>query len=358
VISVAVTYIATLVARHPVIAEGGWLGVAMVHNVLFRFTIPYIVMVVFFTIVYKIIPTGRVSLTAAIAGSALFSALMETAKHFFTWYVSNYTRYDVIYGSFQTVVILVIWVFYVSLILLFCAELISSYQRRDLVLLEKAFVRARRGEKKIDERLFKKFGRMYPKGSYVFREGDLGREMFYLLLGRVSVEKRAGQVKKVLTEMGPGSYFGEMAALIEEPRTASVRVVQDSNVAVIDGDTFRDLIRESTDVSLLMLQEFSRRIKNTNESLEGLTRAWVKVMIILYFLKEWPLDPARDPAAELAGHTGRDPVEIQEILQSLGEKGILEIENGHVTGFARNEAWQSFSSLMGCFKKAVGEGKN
>jgi len=48
---------------------------------------------------------------------------MEIAKQLFTWYVANYTRYNVIFGSLEAVVILVIWVFYVALILLFCAEL-------------------------------------------------------------------------------------------------------------------------------------------------------------------------------------------------------------------------------------------
>jgi len=91
---------------------------------------------------------------------------------------------------------------------------------------------------KIEERLFRKFGRMYPKDAYVFRQGDTGQEMYYILMGNMRVEKTAGQIKKVLAEMGPGEYFGEMAALIEAPRTASVQATEDSNVAVIDSDHF------------------------------------------------------------------------------------------------------------------------
>ncbi len=338
--SVAITYIAAMVSEYPLVAEGGWLGAAVVHNVLFGYMIPYLLMVAFFTFVYKVIPTGKVGLGAALAGSALFSALMETAKHLFTWYVSHYTRYDVIYGSLQTIVILVIWVFYVSLILLFCAELVASYQRRDLILLEKTFTSARTKRLKTAERLFRKFGRMYPAGSYVFKEGQQGREMYYILLGRVRVEKQAGGISKVLTEMGPGAYFGEMAALIDAPRTASVRVVEDSHLAVIEAETFHSLLRESPDVSLLMLKEFSRRIKNTNESLEGLTKDWIQLVTVLYFLREWPVGAGRDPVAELAGHTEKDEAEIREVLQNLGEQGILKIEAGRVSAFYPDQAWQ------------------
>lgn len=339
VTSIAITSIAAFVARYPLFAESGWLAVTLVHGVLFRYVIPYLVMVAFFTFVYKIIPTGRVGLGGAFVGSALFSALMETAKHLFTWYVANYTRYDVIYGSLQTVVILVIWVFYVALILLFCAELVSSYQRRNLILLEKAFTRKSRDKMKINERLFRKFGRMYPAGSYVFREGDRGSEMYYLLMGKVQVEKQAGQVSRVLTEMGPGAYFGEMATLIDAPRTASVRVLEDSDIAVIKADTFNRLIRDSSAVSLMMLKEFSNRVKNTNASLEHLTKDWIRLVAVLYFLKEWPLPAGKDPVAELSAFTGKEGEEIQDVLESMGDQGILELENGHVRGFAREAAW-------------------
>jgi membrane protein len=340
VTSIAITSIAAFVARYPLIAESGWLAATLVHGVLFRYVIPYLVMVAFFTFVYKVIPTGRVSLGGAFVGSALFSALMEAAKHLFTWYVAHYTRYDVIYGSLQTVVILVIWVFYVALILLFCAELVSSYQRRNLILLEKALMRKRKDRMKMNERLFKKFGRMYPEGSYVFQEGDRGNEMYYVLMGRVQVEKQAGQIRRVLTELGPGSYFGEMATLIDAPRTASVRAMENSDIAVIQADTFHRLIRESSAVSLMMLREFSHRVKNTNASLERLTKDWIRLVAVLYLLKEWPLPSGRDPVAELSGYTGKGTEEIQDVLKDMGEQGILEWDQGRVTGFARENAWQ------------------
>jgi CRP-like cAMP-binding protein len=264
---------------------------------------------------------------------------MEIAKHFFTWYVSNYTRYNVIFGSLETVVILVIWVFYVALILLFCAELISSYQRRNLILLEKAFLKTKKRFMKTDERLFKKFGRMYAKGTYIFKEGDTGQEMYYVLLGNVRVEKSAGQVKKVLAEMGPGEYFGEMAALIDAPRTASALATEDSNIAVVEGSTFRNLLRQSGDVSVFMLKEFSNRIKHTNVSLEELTRSWIKLTTILYFLKERPVKTIQSSLEDLARYTRKEPGEIREVLKDLIDQGILIIRDSHISDFVREKAW-------------------
>ena len=82
------------------------------------------------------------------------------------------------------------------------------------------------------------------------------------------MEKEAGQVKKILAQLGRGEYIGEIAALIEAPRTASVVTVQDSRIAVINEGTFRNLLRESDQIALFMLKEFSRRIRHTNEALD------------------------------------------------------------------------------------------
>jgi len=61
------------------------------------------------------------------------------AKQFFTWSIGRSSQYNVVYGSLEAIVILVVWVFYSSIILLFCAEVVSAYRRRDITLLEKAF---------------------------------------------------------------------------------------------------------------------------------------------------------------------------------------------------------------------------
>src|SRR4030042_364103 len=106
--SVVLTYIAAVLAKQPVFVQG-WIFITEVQGVLFRYLLPYLLTVIFFTVLYKVIPAGRVGLRSALIGSAIFSALMEIAKQSFTWYVANYTRYDVIFGSLEAGVILVIW---------------------------------------------------------------------------------------------------------------------------------------------------------------------------------------------------------------------------------------------------------
>jgi membrane protein len=107
---------------------------------LVGYLFPYLVLVLAFTGVYRIIPNTSISLRHALAGGASCAFLFELAKHFFTWFVVRSPKYNVIYGSMEAIVILVVWVFYSSIILLFCAEVVSAYRRRDVTLLEKAFL--------------------------------------------------------------------------------------------------------------------------------------------------------------------------------------------------------------------------
>jgi membrane protein len=120
------------------------LGWNLSHSALFGFLVgyllPYLVLALAFTAVYRIIPNTSVTFRHAVAGGVSCAFLFEVAKHFFTWYIGRSSQYNVIYGSLEAIVILVIWVFYSSIILLFCAEVVSAYRRKDITLLEKAFL--------------------------------------------------------------------------------------------------------------------------------------------------------------------------------------------------------------------------
>jgi membrane protein len=118
----------------------GWeLGRSFFFGFLVGYLFPYLVLALAFTAVYRITPNTSVSFRHAIAGGASCAFLFEMAKHFFAWYIGRSSQYNVIYGSLEAIVILVVWVFYSSIILLFCAEVVSAYRRRDITLLEKAF---------------------------------------------------------------------------------------------------------------------------------------------------------------------------------------------------------------------------
>ena len=350
-LSVLISYLTALFARESLVLPGKIeFSLTMPAQIVLRYIIPYLMVVILVTAIYRIIPTLKIRFSVALAGSAIFAFLLEIAKQFFTSYLTNYTRYNVIFGSLETVVILVIWVFYVALIFLFCAEMMSSYERRDALLLERALLKPHQSRLKVDERLFKKFGHAYTQDSIIFNEGDPGREMFYVLSGRVCLERVDCSVKKTLAEMRPGQYFGEMAALINVRRTATARALEDSHLAVIDDATFHNLIRESREVALFMLREFSTRLKNSNTLLEEVTNLWTRLVIITHILDQ-PRAAMEEHITGLTRLIQKEPVEIRNLIHELAGQNILIINDNRILEVAREKMWSMINSgaLKKCF---------
>ncbi len=91
---------------------------------------------------------------------------------------------------------------------------------------------------KKEEHLFWKFGQEFPKGTILFREGEPGREMYLIQRGKVQVRKKVGATEKVLAELGEGEFLGEMALLLGVNRSATVEVMEDSRILVVQPEAF------------------------------------------------------------------------------------------------------------------------
>ncbi len=121
---------------------------------------------------------------------------------------------------------------------------------------------------KKEEQLFWKFGKDFPKGTVLFREGELGRDMFIIQKGKVQVRKKVGTTEKVLAEFSEGEFFGEMALLMGMGRSATVEVIEDSKILVVSPDTFESLLKGNIEIALKMLKKMASRLRALDERLE------------------------------------------------------------------------------------------
>ena len=122
---------------------------------------------------------------------------------------------------------------------------------------------------KNEEQLFWKFGKRFPRGTVLFREGDLGREMFIVQQGKVQVRKKVGTTEEVLAELSAGEFFGEMALLIGQDRSATVEVIEDSKLLIISPETFASLLKSDIEIALKMLKKMAARLRALDEHLEA-----------------------------------------------------------------------------------------
>jgi membrane protein len=90
--------------------------------------LPLVLGIGMFFLTYKIIPNRKVSYRGALIGALCASGLWEVAKFLFDLYIKHYGNFQKMYGSFATIVVMLIWVYYSAYILLIGAEIGSNYE--------------------------------------------------------------------------------------------------------------------------------------------------------------------------------------------------------------------------------------
>jgi membrane protein len=85
-----------------------------------------------FALIYKVFPFAQVAWRQVWGGALLAAVLWETAKYLFVWYLLNFARLSLIYGSVGAIIALLVWGYITATILLFGAELTALDARKKM----------------------------------------------------------------------------------------------------------------------------------------------------------------------------------------------------------------------------------
>ncbi len=114
--------------------------------------------------------------------------------------------------------------------------------------------------------------RRYKKNETIIHAGDPGLGMYIIVNGSVEVveeDEKAG--KRTLAKLSDGSFFGDMALLDEDPRSASAIALVDSDIMGFFRPDFLDLIyrkpKLGIKVLLALAKVIGKRLRHTNELL-------------------------------------------------------------------------------------------
>jgi len=169
-----------------------------------------------------------------------------------------------------------------------------------------------------EEALFQRFGKEFPKGTVLFREGETGKEMFVLQAGRVVITKTVRDTEKTLAVLGPGEFFGEMALISNKPRNATAAVEEASRLLVIDPKTFEGMIRGNSEIAVRMIKKLAERLGEADAQIENLLLTDPSSRVVHQILQ----------ACQTRGRPMEEGVEIDFNLRELprltgvGEPGI------------------------------------
>jgi CRP/FNR family cyclic AMP-dependent transcriptional regulator len=171
----------------------------------------------------------------------------------------------------------------------------------------------------------------------VHEDDDEGQSFFVLVSGRVHVAVITSEGKSaILATLKPGDFFGEMAMLDGEPRSASVIASENCSLLILYRKMFLDILQRYPKITIQILVEMSKRLRRANKHINTLSLMSVygRVADVLLSLAKdqgsrvrdmiiIPNRPTHQVIADMAG-TSRETV--SRILSQLQKKHYIVID--------------------------------
>lgn len=213
-----------------------------------------------------------------------------------------------------------------------------------------------------EDALFQRFGRVFPAGTTIFEEGAEGREMFVLQEGKVRISKKVRDVEKVLADLSPGAFFGEMSILLNKPRSAKAVVLVDSKLLVIEPKTFEAMLKGNAEIAIRLIKILADRLQEADEQIENLLLRDDSSRVVHYLTRQADkkgkavdgggrfITGSKD---QIASQTGTDPKHVNDVIEKLVKGNLLKVQpDGFVV--AETEKLRKFLEYL-ALKEQFGE---
>jgi len=192
-----------------------------------------------------------------------------------------------------------------------------------------------------EQEIFEKCGRSYNPGDLIFREGDMGNEMYIIQSGKVKITKQLKNgEEKTLVILGPGDFFGEMAVIDKDVRSANAVALDASRLIALDEEVFEMHMQTNPKIVKKILKNLTSRLRDANQQIANLmikdANRLVCNTILLVVHKhgqEGPGGITMDipfTVQELSKMCGLDLPKSQEIVDKLVKAKVVTLANGTI----------------------------
>ncbi len=191
---------------------------------------------------------------------------------------------------------------------------------------------------RMSDEVFKKFGKTFRKGEIICKEGDIGDEMYIIHSGKIAITKMSRDLETTLAVLTDGEFFGEMAIIDNQPRSATAKAVDDSKVIVLSAEIFETQISTNPKLIMRILRKMSNRLREADRKIKTLLYRdnSSRVTGTLMLLTQKHGDPQvgggiklEKPftVKELVGMVGLPKPKVEEILVTLVRARVIEIRD-------------------------------
>jgi CRP/FNR family cyclic AMP-dependent transcriptional regulator len=183
--------------------------------------------------------------------------------------------------------------------------------------------------------------RRFDRQEVIFREGDDSDTCYIVRTGQARAVREHPDGRTItLARFGPGDIFGELAMFDDEKRSATVELVEDTEVVGILGADMRRLMREHPDIAPKLVISLGRRLRVANERLarQSFQTVQSRVAVVLSDLVEQSRDGdgqagdvlLRITQADIAQLAGSSRESASRFLATLERAGVLTQGRGRI----------------------------
>ncbi len=172
--------------------------------------------------------------------------------------------------------------------------------------------------------------RVYPANTIVVRQGDPADAMYIVQSGQVNVVLTNDDGDEVpLATLSAGEYFGEMALIDTEPRSATVATLEETELLILPRAGFEQVLTHYPVVAAHLLREMSRRLREVEGLVKGFVRSDVLGRLTRFLAvfaepvaNENLLDIEWTPE-RIAELIGTNPENVRNTLDILERQGFI-----------------------------------
>lgn len=175
--------------------------------------------------------------------------------------------------------------------------------------------------------------RKYPKNTLLFFEGDEGGQMYVVKQGLLYAYTDDDDGRQlVLNYLAPGDYFGELSLIDNQPRSATVAAVDDSEVLCISRDRFKHFLSVYPELYDTLLVAMAQRVRELTHNVKdmALLDVYGRVAQTLERLCRDELEPPKLTHQSIANMVGASREMVSRVMKELVVGGYIQIEQKHI----------------------------
>jgi CRP-like cAMP-binding protein len=183
--------------------------------------------------------------------------------------------------------------------------------------------------------------RRYPKDTVVFFENEEGDFFFVIVEGRIKVTILGDDGREIiLSVLGPGDFFGEMALLDNEPRSATAIAIEESELLSLHRNDFSSVLSDNRSISSALIKILTARLRRANHQISTLALLDVygrvaRVIVDMAReegrrLKDGRIAFRRATHQEIANRIGTTRETVTRMLKDLERQGLIHVEGKEI----------------------------